>query len=102
MVFRVIEGGLSAAAPVEELRAFPGREDVEREASRRLQAIDYERLARRESVAGIPMPREIKYLGMQIRFAAQAIASLTRIPDDFCLDAYWPAPEKRAVFRIRP
>jgi hypothetical protein len=102
MVFRVIEGGLSAAAPVEQLRAFPSREDVEREAARRLRAINYESLARRESVAGIPMPREIKYLGMQIGFAAQAIASLARIPDDFCLDAYWPAPEERTALRTRP
>ncbi|RWX75695.1 hypothetical protein EPK99_18570 [Neorhizobium lilium] len=102
MVFRVIEGGLAIAAPADTACEQPSREDVEHEAERRLRAINYQMWERREAVVGISMPREIKYLAMQVIFAAQAIASLRRIPQDFQADFYWPALDELLAVRTGP
>ncbi|MBP2559278.1 hypothetical protein J2857_002029 [Neorhizobium galegae] len=40
---------------------------------------------------GIPVPREIRYLAMQIGFVAEAIVGLADIPVDYRSDFYWPA-----------
>ncbi len=101
MVFRVIQGGLSMPSVAEEAREMPTREDVHREAARRLSALHYEGWKRREAV-GIAIPREVKYLAMQIEFAAQAIAELMRIPRDFRADSYWPAADAQPVFKTGP
>jgi hypothetical protein len=107
MIFKVIQGGLSATqgdAPAFDAtaKAQPDRQDVEEEAARRLRLLHYEGWRRRELLVGISMPREIRYLAMQIQFAAQAIASLKRIPPDFRMDSYWPATEAAAEIRTGP
>ncbi|MEQ1409343.1 hypothetical protein ABK249_31030 [Neorhizobium sp. Rsf11] len=94
MAFRVIEGGLAARSPAfagTTGDAPPTQEDVLREAERRIRAIGYDRWRNREAVTGIPAPREIKYLAMQIGYVAEAIGKLADIPADFHSDVYWPA-----------
>lgn len=92
MNLRVIQGGLrdqqllDAATP---LRTSPF--DVRREADRRLHALDYDRYLTRERAVGIAVPREIRYLAMQIDFVARTLSSLADIPEDFRSDRYWPA-----------
>ncbi|MGK6313522.1 hypothetical protein [Neorhizobium sp. DT-125] len=92
-MFRVIEGGLSArppmaAGPADD--AVPSREEVFREAERRIRAAGFETWRNREALTGIPIPREIRYLAMQIGYVAEAIGRLTDIPADFRSDIYWP------------
>jgi hypothetical protein len=96
MNLRVIEGGRDSVREVTgpdmaylELRVRQSA-DVRREADRRLQKLDYMRLHTRQLATGIPMPREIFYLAMQIEFVAKALASLADIPADYRSDAYWP------------
>jgi hypothetical protein len=43
-----------------------------------------------EYAAGVPMPSSLRYLAMQIEFAAEALCRLDRIPADFHSDLYWP------------
>lgn len=94
MIFRVIEGGIgSQALPDEDAgkRYALDRNDVLREAERRIRATGYETWRNRETLTGVPVPRDLSYLAMQIRFAAEAIGKLTDIPADFRSDIYWPA-----------
>lgn len=102
MVFTVIEGGAVRDQSAAAIDARPSRSDVEREATRRLMAINYQMWERREAVAGMPIPREVRYLAMQVRFAAQAIAALERIPPDFRSDCYWPPLDQASAFRTGP
>ena len=90
MGFRVIEGGLGAQLTAER-DAAPSRRDVEQEAERRLKAAGYDTWRNRHVLTGMPVPREVDYLAMQIRYVAQALAGLGRIPADFRSDIYWPA-----------
>lgn len=69
----------------------PGRDDILREAERRIRAAGYETWRNRETLTGVPVPRDISYLAMQIRYAAEAIGKLAVIPVDFRSDIYWPA-----------
>jgi hypothetical protein len=39
----------------------------------------------------MPVPREIRYLALQIGYVAEAIGRLADIPADFRSDSYWPA-----------
>lgn len=92
MKLRVIEGGLSTAKErddgVDHRR--PDHEDVRREAERRLGASGCHRSRVMEFAVGVPMPSSLRYLAMQIEFAAEAICRLDRIPVDFDSDLYWP------------
>lgn len=94
-MFKVIEGGLSAGlSPAAEAAVddvSPNREDVLREAERRIRQTGYQTWHNRERLTGIPVPTEIRYLAMQIRYAAEAIGRLADIPADFRSDSYWPA-----------
>lgn len=93
MKFYVIEGGLGAAAGKnnEDGDAFlPSMHDVKTEAARRIKDSGYEEWRVREFVTGAPIPSALKYLRMQIEFAAEAISRLSPIPHDFRADAYWP------------
>lgn len=101
MVFRVIQGGLAMPSVAEDACDTPTREDVHCEAARRLSALHYEGWKRREAV-GVSMPREVRYLAMQIEFAAQAIAELKRIPTDFRSDFYWPAMAPQSALKKGP
>jgi hypothetical protein len=89
---RVIEGGLSIAKERDGSlnRRRPDHEDVRREAERRLDASGYHRSRVMEFAVGVPMPASLRYLAMQIEFAAEAICRLDRIPADFDSDLYWP------------
>ena len=93
MKFTVIQGGLAEdTAPVERENGFlPGPQDVLREAERRIGATGYEKWRDREVVTGLPVPRDVQYVVMQIRYVAEAISRLSRIPADFRSDIYWPA-----------
>jgi hypothetical protein len=104
MVLRLIEGGRADAAftdahkclPCKSDNHLPCKSDVSQEAERRLQAVGYPKWRNREAATGIPMPREIKYLAMQIDYVAEALSALSSIPKDFRSDIYWPASEAAA------
>ena len=86
----VIEGGLGYAGQSGR-RTEPVRpEDVEAEAARRKRVGKVNEWRMREFVTGTPMPANIKYLELQIDFAARAICKLSPIPADFADDLYWP------------
>lgn len=88
----VIEGGAGKLTPVVTGRAdMPTPEDVRKEAERRIHASGYDDWRIRELATGAPMPIEIRYLRMQIEYAAQAIARFIKIPTDYASDGYWPA-----------
>ncbi len=96
MKLRVIEGGLSStgnrndqASDCRSERGDISHEDIGREAARRLGASGYHRYRILEA-AGVPMPPALRYLAMQIGFAADAIGRLDPIPVDFRSDLYWP------------
>jgi hypothetical protein len=94
MGLRVIEGGLAAcvAKPADLAGDYmPSRDDVLREAERRIKASGYETWHNRETLTGMPVPREIRYLALQIGYVAEAIGRLADIPADFRSDSYWPA-----------
>lgn len=92
MRLRVIEGGLGAAEQRDRgaERQRPDGEDVRREATRRLGASGYDRSRVMEFATGVPIPAMLKYLAMQIDFAAEAISRLDPIPADYHSDLYWP------------
>ena len=91
MKLRVIEGGLSTAEkPDDSTDRWPDHGDVRREAERRLGVCGYHRSRIMEFAVGVPIPSPIKYLAMQIEFAAEAICRLDPIPVDFHSDLYWP------------
>lgn len=91
--FAVIEGSREWTEPLE--RAETGHklvqvEQVHAEARRRLRGLKLDEWRVREFVTGTPMPDNIRHQSMQIEFAAQAIARLSPIPEDFADDVYWP------------
>lgn len=93
MIFKVIEGGRGQAAQVDEWceqGGEPSPEDVRLEAARRLGASGYHLSRTREFATGTPMPAPLKYLSLQIDFAAEALSRLNPIPEDFRSDGYWP------------
>lgn len=98
MKLRVIEGGLSSAGQRDSQTSDrgPEREDIRREAARRLSASGYHRSCVMESL-GVPMPSALQYLAMQIDFAADAIGRLDPIPADFRSDLYWPKLDDAAT-----
>ena len=89
----VIEGGKHGSGddvgPRVPLR--PIIADVQAEGRRRVRRAGYDAWCVREFATGIPMPKSIRYLQMQITFAADALARLDNIPEDFRSDVYWPA-----------
>ncbi|MBX4927472.1 hypothetical protein [Rhizobium binae] len=92
MKFKVIEGGRGQAASTDgHTDDRPNRDDVRREAVRRLNESGYHPSRIREFVTGAPMPAALRYLSMQIDFAAEALSRLDPIPADFRSDGYWPA-----------
>ncbi|HEV7433662.1 MAG TPA: hypothetical protein VGO22_02140 [Pseudorhizobium sp.] len=96
MNLRVIEGGRETTWEVPgtqvaalEMRA-PQAGDVRLEADRRLKRLNYDHWRNRQIVAGIAIPREIRYLAMQIEFVAERLGALEGIPLDYRSDVYWP------------
>lgn len=96
MKFRVIEGGLGKAADGQAIAAprQPSSEDVQREAVRRLHESGYHTSYVRQLATGVPQPDALKFLKMQLEFAAQMLSRLNPIPEDFDADAYWPSAER--------
>ncbi|WP_407716629.1 hypothetical protein [Mangrovibrevibacter kandeliae] len=93
MKFKVIEGGLAdgPADGPEAAAGGPVRPDqVAYEAARRIRAIGFDAWRIREFATGRPMPREIRYLQLQISFVGEALARLDPIPEDYRADRYWP------------
>lgn len=93
MRFTVIEGGRGQAAERDDLAREDfgaSRDDVRREAARRLGESGYHLSRVREFATGSPMPAALKYLSLQIEFAAEALSCLDPIPEDFRSDDYWP------------
>lgn len=84
----LIRGGLEV--DVDAASPTPTAAQVREEAARRVKVIGYEEWRVREFMTGRPMPASVKYLQLQIGYAAAALARLPRIPDDFRNDAYWP------------
>ncbi len=74
-----------------DLPRLPNREDVRKEAARRIDESGYHLSRIREFATGAPMPAALRYLRMQIDFAAEALVRLDPIPADFRSDSYWPA-----------
>jgi hypothetical protein len=82
-MFKVIEGGLGQAAQMDdwsEERRGPSKDDVRREAARRISESGYNMSRIREFATGVPMLAPLKYLSL-----------LDPIPEDFRSDGYWPA-----------
>lgn len=92
MRLSVIEGGRGSARQSEHRArdAWVRAADVEAEAERRRREGRVTEWRVREYVTGTPMPPDIKYLELQIDFAARAICRLSPIPADFADDLYWP------------
>lgn len=93
MKLMVIEGGRCDGGGVVRQRPAvrPIAADVDAEARRRIRSSGYEAWQVRQLATGVCMPQAIRYLQMQIAFAADALARLDHIPDDFRSDIYWPA-----------
>ncbi|MFS8147023.1 hypothetical protein [Rhizobium sp. BR 249] len=92
MIFKVIEGGRGQAADTRpEEGCGASRDDVRREAARRLDESGCHISRVREFATGTPMPAALRYLSLQIDFVAEALSRLDPIPLDFRSDAYWPA-----------
>ncbi|ARM90192.1 hypothetical protein RHEC894_CH03949 [Rhizobium sp. CIAT894] len=93
-MFKVIEGGLGRAVPMNvqaEESGRPSPEDVRQEAARRLSESGCHLSRIREFATGMPMLAALKHLSLQIDFAAEALSRLDPIPEDFRSDGYWPA-----------
>ncbi|MBY5447846.1 hypothetical protein HFO93_31310 [Rhizobium leguminosarum] len=93
-MFKVIEGGRGQAVQMDGLSAEgrgPSKDDVRREAARRISESGYHLSRVREFATGVPMLASLKHLSLQIDFAAEALSRLDPIPEDFCVDGYWPA-----------
>ncbi|MBY5475429.1 hypothetical protein HFO86_35400 [Rhizobium leguminosarum] len=93
-MFKVIEGGRGQAAQMDdwsEERRGPSKDDVRREAARRISESGYHLSRIREFATGVPMLASLKYLSLQIDFAAETLSRFDPIPEDFRSDGYWPA-----------
>ncbi|MBY5825094.1 hypothetical protein E0H51_32415 [Rhizobium leguminosarum bv. viciae] len=92
-MFKVIEGGRGRAVQMYDRSEGrgPSRDDVRREAARRIDESGYHLSRIREFATGVPMLASLKHLSLQIDFAAEALSRLDPIPDDFRADGYWPA-----------
>ncbi len=94
MTLRVIEGGPAVRAPLPDMASenrAPTLEDITREAERRIAATGMDKWRNREALTGMPVPRETRYLAMQIGYVAEVLGRLAVIPEDFRSDIYWPA-----------
>ncbi|MBY3169800.1 hypothetical protein [Rhizobium laguerreae] len=92
-MFKVIEGGGGQAVQMNDRSEGrgPSRDDVRREAARRIDESGYHLSRIREFATGVPMLASLKHLSLQIDFAGEVLSRLDPIPDDFRADGYWPA-----------
>lgn len=86
-MFRVIEGGLGGATIV---RGPTEANEVRQEAARRLKAAGYDEAIARGFANGRGVSEGLKYLHLQMTYAASALMRRSHIPVDFRDDKYWP------------
>jgi hypothetical protein len=86
VLLRVVGGTSVGDAP-----RLPTREDVRKEAARRLGALGYAQHNARALATGANIPARIRALALQINFVADSISALDVIPADFQSDVYWPS-----------
>jgi hypothetical protein len=86
VLLRVVGGTSVGDAP-----RLPNREDVSKEATRRLAALGYAQHNARALATGANIPNRIRHLALQINFVADTLMALNEIPTDFKSDMYWPA-----------
>lgn len=87
MHLTVIQGGLA----IKDGKPRPfAKTDVEAEVARRVRALGYERYKARYAATGMPIPRAVEYLKIQISWVGETLAALHPIPEDFADDRYWP------------
>ena len=86
VLLRVV-GGTS----VGDVPRLPDREDVRKEAARRLGALGYARHNARALATGANIPNRVRHLALQINFVADTLMALDEVPLDFKSDAYWPS-----------
>lgn len=84
--FRIV-GGTDAG----DISPWPNREDIRREAERRIALLRLQQHQARAAATHGRLPDALRYLALQIDFVAEALAGLTQIPEDFQSDAYWPS-----------
>lgn len=90
MNFMVIRGGLAEQDASAATAGEPRPEDVASEARRRVRAAGFDSHHARYLATGVPVPATVRYLVLQINYAAEALAGLKPIPTDFRADIYWP------------
>jgi len=91
----VIEGGRATAS--DTAAAAAGVAEIRAEAVRRLRESGCEAQRLRAMMTGRPVPPAVRYLQLQIEYAAAALSSLATLPADFRSDRYWPQPPPRAA-----
>lgn len=67
-----------------------GFEEVFAEARRRKVALNIDQWQMEENVTGDPMPLRVQRLCKEIDLAANALARMSPIPNDFADNVYWP------------
>jgi len=83
--FRVVGGHAADGA-----RRWPCRDDIHREAQRRINASGYTRHRAKSLATGAMIPDTIRHFVLQVNYVTEALAALKPIPEDFQSDAYWP------------
>lgn len=94
-MFRIIEGGRGGTS-AQTLSGGP-KGVVISEGRRRLHAAGLQAFEARERLTGVPVPRDLRNLKLQIEFAVEALSSLMPIPADIEADKYWPTLQERAT-----
>lgn len=69
----------------------PNRDDLRREAIRRLERLSYAQHKARALATGLPISPYIRNLALQYDFIVETLSALQPIPDDFRADIYWPS-----------
>jgi hypothetical protein len=71
---------------------IPNRDDLRREAARRLERLLHGQYKARALATGAPVPQHIRDLALQYDFVVETLSALKPIPADFRSDIYWPSP----------
>lgn len=91
MRFRVVGGNAAIEATL-----WPCRDDVRREAQRRINASGYTRARAKSLATGSAIPEAITHFALQVNYVAEKLLALAPIPHDFQADRYWPVLEPTA------
>lgn len=69
---------------------MPCRDDVRKEAQRRLNASGYTRHRARSLATGADMPDAMRHFALQVNYVVDTLTALKPIPQDYQSDIYWP------------